>query len=355
MENLFSLEKLENKCFLNVIIQTLSHLYTFKQLVYKYGKIKKSSILYEFYVLFEKIHNNEFIKNNGVDVYNYNNLLFELMNIDIMFLDTEQHDAHEAMIKIIDTINEQLIKNEIYEFENEFYGKYINNKVCKNCNILISKNFKESCLTLDIDSIDDIDAPITTNDIIDYMDIKFNIPNIIISTDEKLTMINSLKSETKKAMFNEILKSLSNSYSIKSTDAIIDYFNFKYIDNYTCINCNHLNEKLENINIIDQFPKVLITHYQRINMNGKKKINPIIPEHLIFHPQNIPYLNLKNKVTYNIRSIICHKGEYLDFGHYYMFYYMNNAWYLINDDEIIKINYDFIKTDAIYMIIYEMT
>lgn len=283
-----------NICYLNSIIQCLFNCNLIKSII-----INTKNPLFELLI----------------NCYNNNNLLpflHSLKNYNSFFNTFEQQDVHETFILLLDIFHKLLLQKNItlhknlnqkeYQniisyyktfgyspINNLFQGQYITTFKCSNC----------SKIEYSYEMFSDIQIPITYNE---------NNNNM-------------------------------NNRSIKDINEILTNF---FSENLTknCEYCKHNNINFNKLSYINIFPNYLILLLKRFD---KSSIN-IFPNQIIYFEDNN---------NYKLNSLIIHKGNSIHSGHYYTIINLNNEYYILNDESIIKIEFKSIEFNNIYLIIYE--
>lgn len=308
-----------NSCYINSIVQCINHTEILKKYIMS-GDFKE-----------------DFNKNNeGVFLLNYIQILNMMLKqncvvkpmefrklialLNKKFNNMEQHDAHEFLVFMIDTIHKALsytvqikadgiaktemdklaiesIKisstffNKEYSFIIEnFYGQFHSTTECNNCKFM-THTFDPFCyLTLSLNGC------------------------------------------------IEIEECLDNYCKIDKIDE----------DGWRCDKCNQ-KKGGERITKIWNSPNILIIQLKRFEYDGTKIMDNI---NFGFELDMSHYVDSYDKTTkkYKLYSICCHSGDH-NGGHYYSYCLNNKKWFLFNDEQVNQVEQ--INSKDAYILFYK--
>ena len=289
-----------NTCYLNSVLQSL---FQCKKLVMELMESKHKLIeplFKDFYYLIEVIWFQDII-NNTINPLNFKNILAD---INKLYDNNLQHDAHECFIDILDIFTNELIKNKIvleitpdknfksvfkekYTYIHDiFYGLYETVVICEN-------NHKTTTLE-------------------PFVDLSLAINN----GDNLLELIDNF--ETNETLSGE--------------------------DQFYCDKCQQYINANKWIGINKYPNNILIIHFKRFD--SMDKIDKNI---------NYPLTLYKQDKTYHLFAIINHIGN-LFMGHYYTYIkHINDKWYEMNDSNIMDLDMSqVINNDKAYILFYQI-
>ena len=158
--------KKENNCFLNVLIQVLFNLDSFRKYIINYFNNNFQNIddqvVYEFCNLINSYYkeqiNNEDIQKTKLPVLSVNNLRAKLNFKFGNYFKGECGDPMESLEHIFNSIHEEFSNNCLNNKEIEmdcpihqyFYLDLIDNQICKNCNSRIKRPYNKDCYMFQI-------------------------------------------------------------------------------------------------------------------------------------------------------------------------------------------------------------
>lgn len=100
-----------------------------------------------------------------------------------------------------------------------------------------------------------------------------------------------------------------------------------------------------------RLPETLVITINRYSERNAKKAIPVeISKELDFSEYLVT--NTNESVKYTLSSIICHKGNTLEYGHYYAFVERNGG-YIFNDNKVYKSPFESLDTTEPYMLFYK--
>ena len=372
------LDNTGNSCYFNVIIQTLKHLQPFRD---KFNNVEILNLLSK------KLLDTDTNLVEGLDdsIIVQMKKLFHIMEYEsvrnlkpvllraaveeknVLFLNNDQQDAHEAFIAILELLHDEISQNvnlipiqpgNAYDTCNNFYrnsyspvyelfhGIYSAEKHCSICNH-VSKSFEPNCcMSLDIPKFEgnqDIEINIQ-----DYIFIRTKIPSLKLTESELEQMSMCISDENREIIRNHEINKLESKKSYTLTECLNEYYKQNTIESYRCPECNVVNTCHCTYNVAVH-PKVLFIQLKRFKYGHPKNSNSITIDHEI----ELPTVN--GPVRYKLISIINHVGNNPNYGHYYMMYYNENEpdkWTKINDSVVSRILETSIKNTEIYLLFY---
>lgn len=309
-------------------------------------------------VIFQEIYNKW--RNENV---NPKKILKALSKYDEEYKSLGQSDSHKVLLIMLDKMDDELRENKNFEFNFMGKKKYIYDLMCKIIELKKNKNNKD-LVKFYKKKLDILlnDYPNMKNEILgSYYCKKIYSKNYSLIRDIFMGIYNNnivcsecCGSKEKFENFLDINLSVNDNELEKIIKKNVN--GCEIIESYKCEKCNN-KVKAYRYSFIWKLPKVLIIQFNRYkNFKGNSfKINSNI---------NIPQkLSLKeysnrNMKNYSLYSVIIHKGR-INFGHYYSYCKnpIDNEWYLYNDYQVLKTNYEKIKEDIgrySYIIAYEI-
>lgn len=299
----YGLINIGNSCYLNATLQSLANLYPLAKLFLTEefrNDIKNNNyFILEFYNFLKILWSNEICLIKPVKLKSY------LSNYDKKFNNSNQQDAHETLIILLDMLHKGLsyhasinfngtaknsldklminsIKNWKNEYEKEyskiielFHGQFITKLLCLNCHNItyIFESFISLCLPIE-----------STNTNIDEL--------------------------------------------------LDNFFKVENINDYQCEKCK--NKNVQKKISLWRLPQIFIITFKRFN-NHLIKYNQVINFSLDNINLNKYLSGYEKNVNYTPVSLINHIGS-LNSGHYYAFCKKGNEWYNCDDSNTIKLN-----------------
>ena len=282
--------KKENNCFLNVLIQVLFNLDSFRKYIINYFDKNfqniNDQVFYEFCNLINS-YNKEQIKYEDIQkiktpILSVNNLRAKLNFKFGNYFKGECGDPMESLEHIFNSIHEEFSNNFLNNKENEidcpihqyFYLDLIDNQICKNCNCRIKQPYNKDCYMFQI-FISEICKRI--------IDKNLNFEDI----DNKLFYF---------------IKEQNQKYDISNTR--INGCKCNKINNIRKLNISKVNNSYVIINLTwsEQFPdlKDILNICSSLPLSDKNK-------HLfsLYEEKNNKLLSIKSIILYGIYHYIC--------------------------------------------------
>jgi ubiquitin C-terminal hydrolase len=313
-------------------------------------------------------------------------------NVINSFKNSDQHDAQEALMCILDTIHtEHTDKKEHLKIEityNLFPPEYLeifirmkdlcDLECCKLENeypniweLYLLKNTIDRYNTKTYSVITEYFQNIISSSlqcpICNYHTTNFD-PMIVLSIDmpiqkhiniEKLQQLieqlklDDLSEEIKQAIIMEKIQKIN-----LTLDQCLDNFTkLEILEDDEKWNCPHCDKKVNGLKRMTIFlpPKIMIIHLKRFDFQGNKINNlvefPISDFNINKYMAN--YSSQFKDYTYDLISVVNHNGN-INNGHYYSFVKsdFNKEWYCCNDDCIFKIDDTKLITNSAYILFY---
>lgn len=336
------LQNLGNTCYMNAVLQCLYHIPDIHNILINNKNIS-NSIFINLKILFNSIDNSD---NTCINPQIVKNAI--AMNNNY-FANSNQHDSHELLIFIYDSLYTELgenvnmninCNNNISEYKsvfkklktidknNNLYNKY------KSKLDNLSKLYKRDILSI--------------KSLITYKNyFKNNYSSLInLLYGQYLSLLECDECNNEKSIFepyNIISLEIPNKDNISLYDCF-NFFNMKIDltnDNkWECSNCKKLVNAKKQV-FYWNFPTIITIHLKRF-MDLRKKNNNLITIPLKLdlnkYKSELNYENTNN-YTYECIGIICHSGSYRG-GHYFSFCKKENDWYLCNDSSYKKVELD---------------
>lgn len=300
------LQNLGNSCFMNTILQSISHLQPLNNYFLndtfncEKGKFCMSCIF--------KRHLND-IKKHSEIVIKPLEIYQHLHRIGKQFLPNRQADAHEFLRGFLNCLEQchqthlngkkdntnDLLMNPIKQL---FEGNFQSQVRCLKCN--------KRSLTFD-----------------PFMDISLELTKDI----------GNIKDIMREFIKPELIK-----------------------ENYRCYNCKTNTEAMKDISIFKS-PEIITLHLKRFefsNMNTHKLTKFIsYPNKFNFRPYMIKEQS-KRPLWYNLKSVIVHSGNSVETGHYFCYIKdEKNNWYRMNDEEVERVTLHEVLNQEAYILMYE--
>jgi len=364
---LSGLVNLGNTCYMNSIIQCISHLPMFsayfrdgrhKNMIEKKSIDDKINISEPLSVLLCSMWEN----NYKIEPNTFRNTVGK---INKNFLGYMQHDSQEFLNFLLDRIHEEIntkVKVNItlpenvmnYVYNKQKYIKYINNnsisntdreKVKQNFYTYVKKNIQyekiyNACIYWCKHVKDSYSIITTLFTGLEYSETICDNCNNVSSIYQP---------------FTSLLLAIP-SYNCSLEQCLQDFSAEETLDcEYNCSNCNTITSIKKNMYIWEP-PEILIIYLKRFDNFGRKITSDIdIPLTSLNLDQCYSKYN-SNDFTYDLVCVSTHKGSSMGYGHYksYCKNQLNNMWYSYDDDTVIHIPDDDIKdhlTDS-YILFY---
>ena len=332
------LKNFGNSCYSNVIIQILTSIPEFIDVLYKrYSFVEnEDDLLIDYPILSRIIEIITNYKNKNTSLAS--NYLNEI--VGKFDSSGSQNDAHEFLVFILDRLNIELLN-----IENKY--KIINN---------IGNNIKE-----------DQNNSENEDDEGEWEEVKKGG-----KTMKQTNSIKSFKTSILGEVFQGILKQdIIQKGSSKSNCQIEPFFTL-HIDNEENSIENMLEKFFQKKFIVDSGDKYIQSFLEKcpnifiINAKGfyydkknqtivKIKKELIFKEKLIIKKEYLsPYLRKKN-IDYELIGIVVHKGNLATEGHY-ICYCKNNkdkSWFYLDDNKVIKVSEDLLHKLRPYILFYK--
>jgi ubiquitin carboxyl-terminal hydrolase 8 len=203
------------------------------------------------------------------------------------------------------------------------------------------------CFHNSLNNIDNLNLLQTNNNIVNNaINLYEKENNSIIHNIFSSFIINTyINSENNKEEFQKIECNFTIELSIPSLSynnniTIEDCFNHTFkIEDMTDLwfdEKNNIKKKLKKNTKIGYLPKILVLHLKRWNNLLNKNSNIVTFNNILnIYPYTI--FNDVNNCNYELFGIINHSGNVLS-GHYYSYIKKNNTWICFNDEHINKVN-----------------
>ena len=307
------LKNFGNSCYSNVIIQILTSIPDFLNILYKrYSFVENENDLFLDYPILSRII--EIISNyKSKNTSLASNYLKEIVNK----FDTSgsQNDAHEFLVFLLDQLNTELIKIETkYKIKNN----------------------------LDTNSDD------KTNDDGEgeWEEVKKGG-----KTMKQINSIENFETSILGEVFQGIIKQDIIQKGKSSSNCQIEPFFTLHLDNDEA-SIESMMEKCPSIFIVNAKGFYYDKKYQKI-VKIKKEL--IFGEKLIFKKEYLsPHLRNKN-INYELIGIVVHKGNLATEGHYICYCKDNKdkTWFYLDDNKVIKVPEDVIHKIRPYILFYK--
>lgn len=297
------LENLGNSCFMNVVLQSLTHL---SQLTnYLSHDTIDCDIKQNCMICSLKRHLQATVT-SAEKVIKPVELYENLNKIGTQFRQNEQADAHEFLCQVICRLQESIKKHTNQDTINDnnaspiksiFEGNFRSEVKCLNCKKK-SINFEP------------------------FMDISLDIAQ--------------------------------NSESLE--DSLQNFTNPEYLTGYyRCFNCKIASEASKMMSI-SKNPEILTIHFKRFEFANSRE-NKL--SSFISYPEKLnlrKYMsNVRNKkpIWYELHTVIVHSGNLISEGHYHSYVKGENGnWYLTDDTKIKRVNICEVLRQQAYILIY---
>ena len=357
------LNNLGNTCYMNAVIQCLFHISELTNILSSNTNID--------HILEKKITNSVFIElqsfftkykkcNSSLAPTNLRKII---INKNSYFNNIMQHDSHELLVYIYDTIINELSRKVHMNIKcnqnvNEYKAVYNKLKLSKNNTNMYNKYNKllhslKKKYIKDLYIIKSLDSwkLFFSNNYSELINILCGQLLSTLNCDECFYL--SIKFEP----FTNLSLELPNIPNLSLINCIKNFIQKEELtigEQWKCPQCKKVSNSSKQISYWN-LPKILTIHLKRFIIHNQNTIqknnNPVeIPlNNLDFNEyiNNYNYENTESKL-YECIGIICHSGSYIG-GHYFSFCKNNNNWYLCNDSTYKKIN---LKLDLINKLSY---
>lgn len=291
------LENLGSSCYMNSILQCLTHCTPFINYLFNDKFHEKNCKNSKFCLACALRHHMCTVVEKPDQIIAPIELYKNLTHIAPHFVHSQQQDAHEFLKYVLNGLKNSLDSNSNTQALTEIFGNNIRSEItCLKCK---KKNF-------------------TYDQNLDFMlDISENV------------------------------KSLEDALQNFSKPEILE-------NEYTC-KCNTTKVDARIINSIAKISEVATFLFKRFAFDRKisTKINNQVsyPERLNMRP----YLQKAHgkPVNYNLQAVVVHSGKDDNSGHYYAYVKTSqNNWYLLDDTRIIKVNITEVLNQKAYLLFY---
>ena len=331
-KGLCGLENLGNTCYMNSIIQCLSHTQWFREYILLdtfRDDLNDSKVQFIAINEFNKLLRGLWYENAVVTPKSFFHYL-QILSLKCgsgQFVGNNQHDSSELLVFLLDCFNESLSKpivdefvektnlsgNELIQYEanktwhsifksgispivTKFYSQLHIETKCNNCGVVSSANDPICILHLPIPNIDD------------------RVPTIY------------------------------DCFDLLTRDEILDNDN-----KYQCEKCGDLNNASRTEKIFKTSDHLIIC-FKRFLTTGEKNIKPI---HFPIENLDISkYCINQENTQYRLYAVSNHVGGY-NGGHYFSYIEANNNWFEFNDMYVNSINRDKVLTNSAYVLFYK--
>ena len=341
------LKNFGNSCYSNVIIQILTSIPEFVDVLYnRYSFIENEDDLFINYPILSRVI--EIIANyKSKNTSLASNYLNEIVNK--FDSSGSQNDAHEFLVFILDRLN-----NELLNIENKY--KIINNSNDLNNNDNINKK----------DIINEDKKEILNEEEGEWEEVKKNG-----KTMKQTNSIKNFKTSILGEVFQGILKQDIIQKGNSTSNCQIEPFFTLHIDNEESSIENMFEKFFKKKFIVDsgdkyiqsfleKCPKIFIINAKGFFYDKKNQMIVKIKKELLFGEKMVinkeyvsPYLRNKN-IEYELIGIVVHKGNLATEGHY-ICYCKNNkdkTWFYLDDNKVIKVSVDLLHKLRPYILFY---
>ena len=342
------LKNFGNSCYSNVIIQILTSIPEFVDVLYKrYSFIENEDDLLIDYPILSRVI--EIIANyKSKNTSLASNYLNEIVNK--FDSSGSQNDAHEFLVFILDRLN-----NELLNIENKY--KIINNSNDLNKNDNINEK----------DKINEDKKEILNEEEGEWEEVKKNG-----KTMKQTNSIKNFKTSILGEVFQGILKQDIIQKGNSTSNCQIEPFFTLHIDNEESSIENMFEKFFKKKFIVDsgdkyiqsfleKCPKIFIINAKGFFYDKKNQMIVKIKKELLFGEKMVinkeyvsPYLRNKN-IEYELIGIVVHKGNLATEGHY-ICYCKNNkdkTWFYLDDNKVIKVSVDLLHKLRPYILFYK--
>ena len=341
------LKNFGNSCYSNVIIQILTSIPEFVDVLYnRYSFIENEDDLLIDYPILSRVI--EIIANyKSKNTSLASNYLNEIVNK--FDSSGSQNDAHEFLVFILDRLN-----NELLNIENKY--KIINNSNDLNNNDNINEK----------DKINEDKKEILNEEEGEWEEVKKNG-----KTMKQTNSIKNFKTSILGEVFQGILKQDIIQKGNSTSNCQIEPFFTLHIDNEESSIENMFEKFFKKKFIVDsgdkyiqsfleKCPKIFIINAKGFFYDKKNQMIVKIKKELLFGEKMVinkeyvsPYLRNKN-IEYELIGIVVHKGNLATEGHY-ICYCKNNkdkTCFYLDDNKVIKVSVDLLHKLRPYILFY---
>ena len=339
------LKNFGNSCYSNVIIQILTSIPEFINVLYKrYSVVENENDLFIDYPILSRIieiMSNYKAKNTSLA----SNYLKEIVNK--FDSSGNQNDAHEFLVFLLDRLN-----NELLNIENKY--KIINDTKDMNNN-------------LETDNIKEEPKESQNDDEGEWEEVKKGG-----KTMKQTNSIKNFKTSILGEVFQGILKQDIIQKGNSKSNCQIEPFFTLHLDNEEPSIENMFEKFFKKKSIedsgdkyiqsfLEKCPNIFIVNTKGFFYDKKNKIIVKIKKELIFGEKLIikkdymsPYLRNKN-IEYELIGIVVHKGNLATEGHYICYCKDNKdkTWFYLDDNKVIKVSEDLLHKLRPYILFYK--
>ena len=312
----------------------------------------------------------------------------------------EQHDSHEVLLHLINTMHEDIVKDKTSFFKEILFHDMKNQMFCSHCDYVSESVMDTTDITLSIPKwsiyYSDCKKASLVKDIVVCVhafsngnrvgsQIKICFPRVCTKEKIREIVCKELhvkqediykifvdKNQFKRELYDNNVINLTNATieihskknifsmikekRVTTNDAMTQFFKPLYIPEWKCEKCHEHGGK----KCVKYFnhPQYFIMHIQMFELGmfsqTKRSDHMNFPDEFVwenFEEQNENEM-IEEGVVYEVVGTINHVG-WTFFGHYYNFVKYGNDWYKCNDETITKVTQDKIHTKDTYIIIYK--
>jgi len=345
------------------------------------------TVTFQLFELFKNIWTNnskQVIPNNFKKILSHKNNIFK---------GNHQHDAHEALMCILDCIHTEIeskvdIKYKIFSDEylllfEEMNKQNLSDIECCKMDIIYPDIWELYLLkkTIDIFNkksysiITDIFQNIISSTIqcttcnyhtYNYdpsTSISLQIPTeLFVDINEintQISKIDNITPDIQQQIKTQLIINKSSDYEISLEQCFAKFVNVEILSENEKWHCPYCNNKVRAAKKIDIWipSKTMIINIKRFDYSGNKINNKIIfpINGFILNPFMSEYSKKLGEFIYDLIAVINHNGS-INNGHYFSFVksLSDNNWYCQNDNDSIKINESNIVSSDAYILFYKL-